>query len=219
MKNWPCASRLRMKTVAPHRRRVYLDESSTDCGGPVAVVAGLLFIPTGFTWLDVEWERALAECGLKCIHMRTVQKDLKGISQPDRLKLFTKLANAINTNKGWSLESILDTAEHHQYFGWLGDSMWSMYATCFLLTVLSVARQLEAERHPYEVPFIMDCGNPYRPQVECVHKHLVEEFPHPLCVGTLEFDSDATWRHLQAADVVAWAVRRKRAGDSFVSFR
>lgn len=198
-----------------HRLGVFLDESSTDCGGPVAVVAGLLFTPDGFTWLDVEWKKALDECRLTGIHMRTIQKDLKGISKPDRLKLFTNLAAAINSNKGWSLEASLDAVDHKKYFGWLGDNMWSMYAVCYLMTAISVGKQLEAEKYPYEVPFVIDDGNRYRPQVEWVHKHLIDEFPHPLCIGSLDFGTDATSRHLQAADIVAWAVRRKRAGDAF----
>src|ERR1700728_4200211 len=72
-----------------------------------------------------------------------------------------------------------------------------------------------AEKYPFELPYILDDGNAYGAQVERAHKHLAEECQPAIPLGSLDFGSDATSRHLQAADVVAWTVRRKRAEDPF----
>ncbi len=62
---------------------------------------------------------------------------------------------------------------------------------------------------------MLDDGNSNRLEVERVHKYLVEELEPKIPVGELDFGDDSTCRQLQAADVVAWTVRRKRSGDGF----
>jgi hypothetical protein len=201
------------------RLGIYLDESATDGGSPVAVVAGILLNWNQYAWLDIEWEKAIKQFGLKAIHVRKIGPagDLAGVPEGERRALFAQLAKIINENKGWSIAATLSSDEFKAHFGWLGERGWSIYATCFLLAAVLVGKQLDYEEYPYDVPYLMDDGNSYKREVERVHQFILSDSrkSRPYHCGSLDFKSDEKYRALQAADVIAWTVRRKRARDPF----
>ncbi len=199
------------------RLGVFLDESSTDGGGPVAVIGGLIVNWNYYAWLDIEWERALQAFGLKAIHMREVGPQGLLADLNNRRSLLSNLARIVNDNKGWSLAATLTTEDFEMHLGWLGKKRWTIYEACFLLTAVMLGKQLEYERYPFNIDYLMDDGNPYKKYVKKAHRFLVDDFQpsYPCHCGMLGFASDTSTRVLQAADVVSWAVRRKHSGAPF----
>jgi len=85
-----------------------------------------------------------------------------------------------------------------------------MYGASFVQVAMINGIQLRNDGSKDPVRYRLDAGNRHKDQIVEGHAVLLaSEEQHPLNIGSLEFDSDSNVAALQAADVVAWAVRRK----------
>jgi hypothetical protein len=63
---------------------------------------------------------------------------------------------------------------------------------------------------------MFDQGCPDRPDVDAAHGYVINfQSPAPLRIGTIAWADDKKFPALQAADTIAWAVRRRAAGMMF----
>ena len=185
-------------------------------------MAGIVLEYDRFTWLDLDWQKVLTKHNVcSAIHMTDFGKTgvLADVPGPIRFALFTDLVAVINEHKRYSIAATLSTDQHKQYFGKSAKKtgLVSMYSTCFLLLALSHGKQATHDKYQCDIPYLLDDGNEHKSEVILTHGFLVDTFyrTHPVHVGPLSFGDDKTSSALQAADVVTWAVRRKRAGLPF----
>ena len=194
----------------------YFDESGTDVS-PVAVLGGLVLQGDGFLWLDGAWEKTLVKHSIQPpLHMKEFGRGgrLRYLSTEKRRALFSDLVWIINDNKNVSIGAMLTTEQYKKHFlPLISAKQMSVYGLTFLLAAMLMGKQMEHEGYAYPIPYILDTGNPYKKQVEEAHAFIVEVFQktYPMNMGSLTFETDDNLRALQAADVVAWSVRRKFA--------
>jgi hypothetical protein len=86
---------------------------------------------------------------------------------------------------------------------------------CFNLAAM-MNHKLADGKYAGKIPFILDTGNEHANQVREAHATMLkfqkESFLH---VGGLHFDDDTYFGVLQAADVIAWGVRRQDSNKPF----
>jgi hypothetical protein len=192
----------------------YLDESGTDQNdSQIAVVGGLLLKMSESYWLGEALRRCLSKHNIPLpLHMREFGNRGKmcDVRSEGRRAFFSDLVGVINDNKTYSVASALSCEKYKQAFDGLTEV--SMYGASFVQVAMINGIQLRNGGSKDPVRYRLDAGNHYREQIVEGHAVLLaNEEQHPLNIGSLEFDSDDDVAALQAADVIAWAVRRKLA--------
>jgi hypothetical protein len=190
----------------------YLDESGTDDLSPTAVVGGIMLDREKFTWLGMAWERVLAKHHVAApLHMK---KFPTGMPVQDKRAFFSDLVTVINRHKILSIAATLTTADFESHLAGVFDKrkVMGVYGMCFLLVVAMNSRIATGLRGTRRTPFLMDTGNPYKHHVMLAHESAIEMQNAGIAdwkLGALAFDTDTNIVALQAADVIAWAVRRQ----------
>lgn len=197
----------------------YLDESATDGGTPEAVVAGVLMDRDRFLAFDAEWKGFLAKHNLSpAFHMKDFgfHGRLGGIGPDERRAIFSDAVAIINRHKIYSVAATVNNEDYRRYLDKRIRDVMSVYGLCFILSAYS--NHLRAVHNKYEknIGFLLDSGNPYADHVREAHSTLlVWQKSEPLHAGSLTFASDEDVSALQAADLVAWSVRRRLVNGKF----
>jgi len=170
-----------------------------------------------FLHFEDEWDKILESHGIATpLHMKEFGKNgrLGKISQCCRRELFLELSQLINSHKVGSLSATLTNADYEKYIPKEARDIYSAYAMCFDLALMMNHKLAEAAHYEKKIPFILDTGNPYANHVRVAHKAALEmqKTEGFLHVGGLYFDDDAEFGSLQAADVIAWTIRRLASG-------
>lgn len=200
--------------------RLYLDESGTDDPTtPQAVIGGILIKYSNFLHFEDCWDRMLDEFGIEPpLHMRefTPHGRFANIPVADRRRLFTEVAELIDSHKIASLAATLANREYEMVAQEIRDQ-FSVYAMCFNLIVVMNHKLAEDNRYSGRIPFILDSGNPYAEHVRQAHAAVMsfQREGHFLNAGGLLFDDDTNLGVLQAADLIAWGVRRSKSNKPF----
>jgi hypothetical protein len=132
-----------------------------------------------------------------------------------RRALFADLLRIINDNKRFSIAATLTTDLYKQRFSEaFTENEMGVYGMCFLVLAVMLGKHAEATGYQEKIPFLMDTGNPYKGHVVDVHKFLTTSFQdiYPVHAGRLTFSTDTDDCALEAADLIAWTVRRKLVG-------
>lgn len=200
--------------------RLYMDESGTrDPGTPQAVVGGLIINRSHYDNFEPAWDDMLFRYDIKPpLHMKEFGQHgkLGSLSQSIRKELFQEVATLINTHKIASISATLSNREYETHFPLEVRNIFSVYGMCFNLAVV-INHKLAEGRYAGKIPVILDIGNPYADHVRNAHVAILElqkegTFLH---AGGLHFDDDAEFGVLQAADVIAWGIRRRASGKAF----
>jgi hypothetical protein len=197
---------------------LYLDESATDGGTPEAVVAGILTNRAGFLGLDESWKECLASHKLKALHMKDFGQhgSLAALQAEGRKAIFSDAVSIINKYKLYSVGASITYAKYMEKLSPAIRDAMSVYGFCFILS--AYAEHLRAVHNKYDknIGFILDFGNPYAAHVLEAHAALKRwQDTKPLNVGSLKFEDDKVVSALQAADLVAWSVRRRLTKSPF----
>jgi hypothetical protein len=198
--------------------RLYLDESGGGGESPVAVVGGMLINYSHYLHFEEAWDQMLDSHGIGApLHMKEFgkHKRLGSISRCCRREIFIEVAELINSHKIGSLSATLTNSEYEEIVPAEIRKVYSPYVMCFILAVAENHKLAEG-RYEKKIPFILDVGNPFAEHVRQGHAGAVqlqrnEGFLH---VGGLYFDNDAEFGTLQAADVIAWTIRRLASGKT-----
>ena len=200
--------------------RLYLDESGTnDPSTPEAVIGGMLINDSYHLHFEESWRVLLKEFGVQApLHMRefTPHGRLANISSADRRRLFVRVVDLISYHRIASLAAVLTNQEYEAAIPLEIRNQFSVYAMCFNLIVV-MNHKLAEGSYGSPIPFILDSGNPYAEHVRQAHAAAMrfQRQEHFLNVGSLQFEDDSTLGALQAADVIAWGVRRRLSRRPF----
>lgn len=193
-----------------------LDESGTDLASTTAVLGGLLLRNGGFLWLDLEWLKLLEKHEIKSIHMNQFgpHGELRHLTYAARRDLFEDVAKAIIRHRTFTVAAVVTQAEYKKHFASLFRPRYQMsiYGVCFLIIAVLQSKQAEYEGYAEKIAFLLDDGNEHKGHILNSHEYMTRHDPHFNSVGSLAFSTDDRCRPLQAADVLAWAVRRRRTG-------
>ena len=197
--------------------RLYLDESGTDESSPQAVVGGLLINYSHYLNFEQTWDEILADHGITPpLHMKEFGKDrrLGAISRCCRKELFVRVVELIRSHRVGTLEATLSPREYVDNLPKPIRDHMSIYGMCFSVAAVQNHRLAETANYQGRIPFIMDAGNPYAEHVRIAHRNFLQlqREGGSLHAGGLYFDDDAEFGVLQAADVIAWGVRRIASG-------
>lgn len=192
----------------------YLDESGIDQHNPHAVVAGIVLRQERWIRFDSDWNDILAKFKIDGpIHMKEFGKHGRHghLDYPTRSELFTELAYVINRYK---IHSVAVTLDHEQYNKKLCDKKKkevSLYALCFMLCAHQCFAMAQFNHYYGRMAFLIEEGNEFAEHVRRAHAGMIQmrkEGRIYISDGSLTFEPKEL-SPLQAADIIAWGVRRK----------
>lgn len=192
--------------------RCYLDESGTHDSSPYAVVAGLMIDRDGFLNLDDEWVNLSSKWGLTApLHMSEFgEHGAHGhFNYEERSKLLMEAVDIINRHKKYSIAATLSRKKYESIILGALQQKFSQYGFCFVLLAYYNHLILEGVKYTENIPYILHHGNPRKGDI----LHAEEAFLNrrdkfPLHMDSITF-KNGDLSTLQAADMVAWGVRRK----------
>jgi len=133
-----------------------------------------------------------------------------------RRALLADLLKVINEHKLATVAARLTTADYQESFAGLFDcKVMSVYGFCFLLSLVLQSRAVQACGYSLPIPITLDDGNQYKQQIVEAHSFILDQFQKTedfINVGYLTIYSDDRLAALQAANLVAWTVRRACTG-------
>jgi hypothetical protein len=214
----------------------YLDESATDGSTPQAVVAGVLFSRDGFLNFDREWRETVNArvTSLKCLYPPHPEQrspkpssalhiaefgptgELSRVPAVEASSIFAAAARIINKHKLFSIAATIGHEEYRKFLDPEIKGKMGVYGLCYILSVYENHELAVQNNYRENIGFILDAGNPHAPQVFEAHSAILNwQKSEPLNAGSITFDDDNNVTALQAADVVAWSVRRRLVGETF----
>ena len=196
--------------------RLYLDESGgKDPNTPHALVGGLLIGLAEFQPFEDAWDSLLKEFSIEPpLHMKEFGRPhgkFAKLSDCCRHDLFSGVAELICTYPQLTMSASLKNQDVAAAFNKEIADKFSVYGVCFLRVAYLNHCLAVHNNYPHPIPFFLDTGNPHKNRVTAIHDLLVRVqrkgiFLH---IGSLTFDDDTNFGVLQAADVIAWAERRR----------
>ena len=196
----------------------YLDESATDGGTEEAVVAGVLLNRERFLGLDEPWTDFLKAHQLKALHMKDFGQhgNLAALQSADRKAIFRDAVSIINKYKLYSVGASITYAKYLEKLSPAIRGAMSVYGFCFILSAYAEHVRAVHNNYTKNIGFILDSGNAYAAHVREGHAALKRwQDTTPLNVGSPTFEDDKDVSAIQAADLVAWSVRRRLTKSSF----
>jgi hypothetical protein len=199
--------------------RLYLDESGTsDPGTPTAVVGGMIINRSHYDHFEPTWFDILKRHDVNPpVHMKEFGPNgkLGWLCVKQRRELFAELVTLINSHKIFSISATLSNSEYEENCPPELREELGVYGMCFNLAAM-ISHKLADGKYEGKIPFILDTGNRYANHVRSAHAAMLElqkeVFLH---AGGLYFDDDTYFGVLQAADVIAWGVRRQESKKSY----
>jgi hypothetical protein len=202
--------------------RCYLDESGTHDQSPYTVVAGLLLNRNNFISLGREWQKMLCERGVKVpIHMKEFGRPdgkLAYLTDSDRYLLFANIAGIVNSHKIYSVAATLDQQQYREILKLNKRKEMSPHGLCFIHCVVTNYVNAKDNKYKHNIAYLLSEVSEHKGQILISHAAIrreQEEKSIPYRVGSISFDLPKYVPALQAADVIAWGVRRRLIGDSF----
>ena len=198
----------------------YLDESGTDDLSVKTVVGGLLLNRNNFILFDDDWKQLMKEMNIKHpIHMKDFGQHgkLGYLSYSDRYYLFASIAGIINKYKIYSIAGVINQQQYNNILK-LKKKEFSPYGFCFLLCVYINHKEAINNNRWHNIAYLMAAVSEHSGQIKEVHEAIKKGQENnilELNVGSLAFDSPKKVTALQAADVIAWGVRKQLLQEPF----
>ena len=201
----------------------FLDESATDAkDSDHAVLAGTVMNRKDIAEFDAAWLDMLKRHGAASgLHMR----DLGPKSRHPHLAgnactaMLSDAVRIINRCRIFTFGASWDNRKHEGLFSeTMRQKHFSVYALAFMMAVEINRASAARQNYNGEIDYVLDDGNRFKRHIVQMHD-VIGRLPEPAehKVGSLVFGTDAEIHALQAADVIAWATRRVKAGKQFQS--
>jgi len=201
--------------------RLYMDDSGeeNDPNTPHAVLGGMLINYSHYLRFEQAWDEMLDRHGMQApLHMKEFGRDGRfgKMSHCCRRELFEEAVDLIMSHRIAGIAATITSADYRAYMPEEARKVFSIYATCFIVAVV-INHKLALGRYAQRIPYVLDAGNPNAEHVRIAHKELLlwQKEGHFFHAGGLYFDDDAEFGTLQAADIIAWATRRRAHGKRF----
>ncbi len=196
----------------------FLDESATDAkDSDHAVLAGTVMNRRDVPGFDAAWLAMLKRHGATSgIHM--IDLGPKG-RYPQLVgdSCVAMLSDAVSVINEWRIFTFGASWNNRKHEGLFSDSMrqahLSVYAMTFMMAVEINRGTAAHQGYDGEIDYVVDDGNRFKRQIVQMHG-VIKQLPElaESKVGSLLFGTDSDVPALQAADVIAWATRRVKAG-------
>lgn len=198
----------------------YLDDSGSDDLSLVTAMGGPIMSRDAFLDFSSLWSKMLRPYRVdQPLHMTDFIGNGRYVLMPSEMKLalFTKVTKLIMDHRLYSLSvavpqvdfrSLLSADVCRQLIG-----PYAMAFFCVVMQTHDIAARSAFYAEP--VSYLIDTGFAFQNQLTQAHRAIVESYRkkrEDCFVGAMAFDSDDRVPALQAADMIAWAAR-KRAID------
>lgn len=199
----------------------FLDESATDdARADRAVLGGLVMNRRDVQDFEASWSRLLAKYRVNGgVHVSAFGPAGKNahLTDPECEALYAEAVTVINHVRIFTFGCSLSNRRIESAFSTNARELGaSAYGVAFLMCV--TVNHESAAFHGYNGPidYVLDEGNKYRHHIEGMSRAIgtIPELRR-FRVGGLTFEDDSGTIPLQAADVVAWATRRRSARRHF----
>jgi Protein of unknown function (DUF3800) len=201
----------------------YMDDSGSDDLSPVTTIGGPIMSKDAFIDFSPKWSELLHKYRVpQPLHMTDfVRPHGKHIGMHYEIKksLFRDVSDLINDYKLYSLSvSVLRDDFNEDLPTEVRRLLIGPYGVAFFCVVLGnhgfSQRSLiyAAER----IAYLLDVGFPHSDQLYAVHSAIIKALKDaglPYFIGTMGQSPDDDVPALQAADVIAWAARRRELGQ------
>jgi hypothetical protein len=195
--------------------KVFCDDSGSD-GGEFCVLAGYLFDDPSVECFSKQWRAELAAPpGIKYFKMVEAESRRGEFWSWDPSERDQKLAALANVVKGHVLYGVGSFISHQAYDSIaraaLPPTVDHPYWFCFQGIIAVVLQLFENGIANGKVDFVFDGqGEGFERRAGIMHSNLKEMIPDvlPNMIGTISFSDDNDVAPLQAADLLAWHIRR-----------
>jgi hypothetical protein len=198
----------------------YFDDSGTHGGAPVVAVAGFIAKAEQWDKLCQEWQETLdwfnGRHGFKLTHFHMAtfmskQGEFKGMNKEQAEILLDKLVSFIKLRCCYALSSVMPVKLYEEIIGDdLRKPVGSPYTLCALMCMLSGKRWAQSQGFNEPMAFIFESGTQHWGEIS----EAFEKAQKTRDLGGLFIDDSLTLQlkarpPLQAADILAWALRRQ----------
>ena len=200
----------------------YLDDSVTDGASGVVTIGGPVFSRIQSKAFSNRWKTLLGKHRVdEPLHMTDFSGPMgkhRGMYPEMKLALFQGLVNLINEHKSYSISVMVSQADFtSQLTKEVQKTLIGPYALAFFSAIVVNNEWARRQNPGNRVAYLIDEGSSHTEQLLSAHAVIasVEKTPGEFCyTGTIAFDTDDRFPALQAADVIAWAARRKQIHGS-----
>lgn len=197
--------------------QAYVDDSASDAGDRRLFLAG--YVSTAENWAQFSdlWADALAArpsiSYLKMSEARALQGEFRGWRGEDRDRKVRKLANIIRQLRPLSIHASVSRSRVEDILKPVVPYVISNpYALCFSAIMMPMAAEQARLKTNVPIDFIFDSQEGLGEEARTIYRLMREAQPEPirnaLSVDPL-FRDDKLVMPLQAADMLAWHVRRR----------
>jgi hypothetical protein len=198
--------------------KAYFDDSCSDKGDRILVLAGC--VQSCKVWADfgIAWEAALARRpSIKYLHMREARKlegEFHRWKAADRDEKIRLLASLVGTFSPWTIGVWVSRAEHDAIVKPIAPSMIRhAYMFLFWAVILKLSHWHQDMGIKLPVEYVFDEQGVIGDDAAIWHRHIKSWQPPEVAAlmgGTPRFENDKMVLPLQAADMLAWHVRRRK---------
>ena len=199
---------------------VYLDESGT-ADSPMLVLAGYMADASKWTRFQREWRKILLEFQIPYFHMNECahfRGPFEGWTESRRKDLLGRLAFTITTTAGWSLSCSIPMKDYNEVVPeWMRKRLVNPYFFCVWACFPIVFRcyrggKISGERIDFVFDHKAGAAGEARKILQFQRGAPLLTEDEKKALGSVRFDDDCKVLPLQAADYLAYEVRKYRQG-------
>jgi hypothetical protein len=202
----------------------YLDDSGTDVHSEHTVVGGILLNKYALQHFENVWPNLLTYHRIKnSLHMKDFgnpEGPYKLWTYENKFKLFADIVALINYLKIYTIAATLNQKQFNSILDKEFKKAMGIYGMCYMLCAFSNYKIAELNNYKNNIAYVLDLGTKNVGHVIATHRamrKMQKEDPTMISnVGTIAFEDDEHVVALQAADMIAWAMRRKLVGLPFL---
>jgi len=196
----------------------FFDDSGTDGSGPFCVLAGYISDVERWKAFSDAWDKEL-RTEPKIAHLKMVEAHNRrgpfwGWDNAARDQKVLRFAEIVNRH---AIGGIASVVSHKAYRaaakGFLPDTVDNPYWLCFQRVILETVRIYGHECDGGKINFVFDTqGEGFERRAALMHdgwRKIFASTPYGPLIGSMTFASDLDVLPLQAADLLAWHVRRR----------
>lgn len=199
--------------------KAYFDDSTSDEQDKILVLAGCVQSYKVWSDFSLRWEAALAETpSIRHFHMRearALEGEFLGWKRKDRDNKISLLANIVESYRPWVMVVWLSRNEHEEILKPIAPFLLRQpYVSLFYAAIMQLARWHLDMGIALPVEYIFDDQGEIGRDAALWYQHIKSWQPAEIAAlmgGSPKFENDEMVLPLQAADMLAWHVRRRKA--------
>lgn len=197
--------------------KAYIDDSASQSGGDRRLVlAGYVNTVEAWRFFSDDWQDELdTKPSIDYFTMKEAwdfRGEFRGWRERDRDKKVSALAEVIERHAPWSVHCEVSIDEHDEIVAPLSPyDIRNPYHSCFLGVIGILARAHAARGIKGKIDFIFDENNAMGPEIMMLRRAIPKSLPRnarDLLGSWPHFENDKRVLPLQAADLLAWHLRR-----------